>query len=130
VLDALDLRQHLLAASPRAAPPPGARAREGMKTLAKVTLICGSSSRGVNQHGEEAEQHAEQRQERRDLGREEARGDAARKASLALCLPLAASFSSTPARWVDRDPLADAQARQDAVGAVLVVAAEPDVAPA
>jgi hypothetical protein len=48
MLHAFDFRQHLLGGT--ADQPlhfPGGRAGKGMSTLAKVTLICGSSSRGV-----------------------------------------------------------------------------------
>ena len=40
-----------------------------MNTLAKVTLICGSSSRGVINTAKTAQQQADEREQRRDLGR-------------------------------------------------------------
>jgi hypothetical protein len=82
VLGAADLRQHLLGGRRHHLLDVAHRMRRetGMMTLAIVTLICGSSSRGSDEHGEHAEQERHQRQQRRDLRALEEAGDAARDA--------------------------------------------------
>ena len=107
-----------------------------MKTLAKVTSICGSSSRGVTSTANTAQQYCRERQQWRELAGQERSRDAPAQTELGSLMSVrsratfggaSAELSSIAASGSSRDAITCHQPRQD-LDALAEAIAEPHLA--